>query len=220
MRIFRPAALILSISLALFSCNKVPETSFTYMPMDNPEAGEYIQFENTTPEAKAYAWDFGDGSASTQENPEHEFEEAGSYNVTLTATNDAGDQPLSKSITINDPTILAFYILDSTEFDPIPLEGAEIWLYDNESDWDNFEEPLLVAYSDENGEALFMNMEDVVYYIWAIKEESNGFWYSGGFTDVITLNETTSYSVPCIWEPDEVTKAAAGKRTAVKLIRR
>ena len=38
----------------------------------------------------AYAWDFGDGSNSTLQNPVHVYVAAGVYDVTLTVTDDAG----------------------------------------------------------------------------------------------------------------------------------
>ena len=39
----------------------------------------------------AYAWDFGDGGSSTAENPAHTYVAAGTYTVSLTVTDDAGD---------------------------------------------------------------------------------------------------------------------------------
>jgi PKD repeat protein len=38
-----------------------------------------------------YAWDFGDGETSTEQNPVHEFAAGGSYDVTLTVTDDDGE---------------------------------------------------------------------------------------------------------------------------------
>lgn len=221
MKSIRPVriALLLAIPLlALFSCEKLPETSFTFTPLDNPEAGESIQFENTTPEANSFAWDFGDGENSIQENPTHIFEEAGNYEVIFTATNDDGSQPKSETIAINDPTILAFYILDSTEL--ILINDAEVWLYDNQADWDNFEDPMLTGYSDVNGEVIFSNMEPIVYYIWVVKEETTGIWFSGGSTLAINQNETNAFSVPCSWIEDDETKAAVQYPEPLKYIRR
>ena len=37
-----------------------------------------------------YAWDFGDGSSGTGTNPTHSYSEAGTYNVTLTVSDNAG----------------------------------------------------------------------------------------------------------------------------------
>ncbi len=221
MKFIRPTGFVLLLAiplLTLFSCKKLPETSFTYSPMDNPEAGEYIAFENTTPEATAYAWDFGDGTASSQENPEHKFAEAGSFEVTLTATNDAGDQPKTESLTINAATILSLYILDDTEANI--LSQAQVLVYDNQADWDAFENELESTTTNALGEAVFMNMENIVYYIWAYKEEAGGLWVSGGYTPAISLNETNTFSVPCVWVPDEAAKSAVLHANPAKLLKR
>jgi len=39
----------------------------------------------------SYAWDFGDGNTSSTANPAHVYIAAGTYNVSLTVTDDAGD---------------------------------------------------------------------------------------------------------------------------------
>ena len=46
-------------------------------------------FTNTSVGATTYAWDFGDGNTSTSTSPVHEYSAAGTYTVTLTATNGA-----------------------------------------------------------------------------------------------------------------------------------
>lgn len=48
----------------------------------------------------AYAWDFGDGNTSTQQNPTHSYTTTGNFNVCLTATNACGtSQQYCSSIT-------------------------------------------------------------------------------------------------------------------------
>jgi len=47
---------------------------------------EYGQFPYT------YLWDFGDGSTSTEKNPSHSYNKAGTYNVTFTVTDDEGSE--------------------------------------------------------------------------------------------------------------------------------
>ena len=50
--------------------------------------GSTIQFTNTSAEVGACVWDFGDGTPkSTESNPQHKYESAGLYNVTLTIEN-------------------------------------------------------------------------------------------------------------------------------------
>lgn len=43
-----------------------------------------IQFNNTSSKTGAIHWDFGDGTTSTDPNPQHKFKQAGVYRVTLT----------------------------------------------------------------------------------------------------------------------------------------
>ncbi|MDD2260238.1 MAG: PKD domain-containing protein [Acholeplasmataceae bacterium] len=50
-----------------------------------------VAFNDTSmPVATSWSWDFGDGNTSTEKNPVHTYTVAGTYNVTLTATNAAG----------------------------------------------------------------------------------------------------------------------------------
>jgi len=53
----------------------------------------------------AWSWDFGDGStASTQQNPPHTYPAAGTYTVTLTATdNDGATNAVSAPVTVQAP---------------------------------------------------------------------------------------------------------------------
>jgi PKD repeat protein len=45
----------------------------------------------------SWSWDFGDGSTSTDQNPSHLYGKAGTYTVTLTATNQFGSNTVVKS---------------------------------------------------------------------------------------------------------------------------
>lgn len=193
-----PLICALAIPLAAcISCKKLPETDFTWGPEDNPEAGDIIWFANETPEASYYEWKFGDESESNLENPTHMYAEPGNYEVELTGYNDDGGQTKSRTITINDPTILAFLVVDSTQ--TLPLEEAEVWIFDNETDWNNFSNPILLGYTNSEGEVEFTNLESMVYYIYAVRNEAEGFWITGGYTPVLALNEINSFLLPCEW---------------------
>lgn len=51
------------------------------------ENNDVISFTNTSVNAETYAWDFGDGNTSTDENPNHSYALTGTYQVSLTVTN-------------------------------------------------------------------------------------------------------------------------------------
>ena len=49
-------------------------------------------------EIVSYEWDFGDGGTSSESNPTHEFEDAGTYTVTLTVTDDREGTATSEAV--------------------------------------------------------------------------------------------------------------------------
>ncbi len=53
----------------------------------------------------SWSWDFGDGNTSTQQNPSNQYNTAGTYTVTLTATNADGTDSETKTayIVVSDP---------------------------------------------------------------------------------------------------------------------
>ncbi len=49
-----------------------------------------------------YMWDFGDGQSSTAASPSHTYDQAGSYTVTLTLTNDAGSDSRTAVVNVTE----------------------------------------------------------------------------------------------------------------------
>lgn len=61
-----------------------------------------VQFTNASLGTNnVYQWDFGDGGASTEENPSHEYALNGTWTVTLNVSNDAGFSQIKKDIEVN-----------------------------------------------------------------------------------------------------------------------
>jgi PKD repeat protein len=63
-----------------------------------------VDFSDTSSgEPTAWSCDFGDGTSSTQQHPSHSYPAAGSYTVTLTASNAGGQDSESRSISVVAP---------------------------------------------------------------------------------------------------------------------
>jgi PKD repeat protein len=85
-------------------------TQNNYIQIDSlPLAGFDIQytlgnttaeFTNTSLHADSLYWDFGDGSNSTEENPDHDFGMDGSYTITLIAVGECGSDTLSQNLEV------------------------------------------------------------------------------------------------------------------------
>lgn len=84
-----------------------------------PETGQApltAQFTDlSTGNPKSWEWSFGDGIQSSEKNPVHIFQSAGSYNVTLRVTNAYGTDKYSPEIGINvtAPTLMDVYLTGS-----------------------------------------------------------------------------------------------------------
>ncbi|AZQ63794.1 PKD domain-containing protein [Flammeovirga pectinis] len=67
-----------------------PTATFTFEVAD-ASTPKVIQFTDTSSDMPTtWAWDFGDENTSTEQNPEHEYATAGTYTVTLIASNANG----------------------------------------------------------------------------------------------------------------------------------
>jgi formylglycine-generating enzyme required for sulfatase activity len=78
-----------------------PVASFSATP-SSPVTGQSVQFTDaSTGSPASWSWSFGDGATSTLQSPTHAFVAAGSYTVTLAATNAAGSSTASKVVTVS-----------------------------------------------------------------------------------------------------------------------
>lgn len=79
-----------------------PNAAFTNELISS--CGGTVQFSDLTGSASTWSWDFGDGSTSTDQNPLHDYANSGTYTVSLTVTNCAGNDvltlPAAVSVTI------------------------------------------------------------------------------------------------------------------------
>lgn len=89
--------------LSTFAANA--QAKFT-VPAQKFVAPAEITFTNTTPVAKKpiiYAWDFGDGSTSTEASPLHRYGHSGNYTVTLKATKGKKSTTFKQMVQVTAP---------------------------------------------------------------------------------------------------------------------
>ncbi|MBC7828164.1 MAG: PKD domain-containing protein [Chitinophagaceae bacterium] len=67
-----------------------PPVDFTSSTVLACRAPLTVSFTDISPDAVAWAWNFGDGGVSTLQNPTHTYNSAGQFNVGLTVTNRFG----------------------------------------------------------------------------------------------------------------------------------
>jgi PKD repeat protein len=83
-----------------------PVANFTAIP-DSGEVPLDVQFTDTsTGSPTSWAWDFGDGNTSAEQNPQYTYSVAGIYTVNLTVTNAMGSDSEQKTdyITVSEPS--------------------------------------------------------------------------------------------------------------------
>ncbi len=71
-----------------------------------------VDFTSTSVNATNYLWDFGDGTSSTEINPNHTFATAGSFEVCLTVSNSCSNDMFCETITVTLPENVVFDLLE------------------------------------------------------------------------------------------------------------
>jgi PKD repeat protein len=74
-----------------------PTVRFTATPSSGTAPLEVQFTDSSTGSPTSFAWDFGDGSTSTVQNPSHTYQEPGEYTVTLTVTTANGQSASGNS---------------------------------------------------------------------------------------------------------------------------
>ena len=107
-----------------------PVADFSGTPTSGDKPLDVTFTDESTGEVSSWAWDFGDGNSSTEQNPVHTYQDAGTYTVALTVTGPGGNDTESKVdyITVTTPAPVA-------DFSGTPTSGNK---------------PLLVNFTDES----------------------------------------------------------------------
>jgi PKD repeat protein len=126
-----------SQSVTVSAANQTPSASFTYAATNLS-----VSFSDGSTDDGTIAngsWDFGDGNASSEQNPTHAYGSAGTYTVSLTVTDDQGATgSQSQSVTVsaaNQPPAADFtYVATdlSVQFEDLSTDDGTIasWSWD------------------------------------------------------------------------------------------
>ena len=79
------------------SAPAAPVAAFTATPTSTSINTNVTFTDQSTNTPTSWSWNFGDGTTSTLQNPTHAYTTAGTYSVSLTATNAQGSNTLTKS---------------------------------------------------------------------------------------------------------------------------
>jgi PKD repeat protein len=94
--------------------NSAPTADFSYVCSDLSCSFTDLSFD-LDGTISAHSWDFGDTTTSTEASPSHSFLAAGTYQVSLTVSDDAGDSSttaqdvtVTASVPVNQPPVASF----------------------------------------------------------------------------------------------------------------
>jgi PKD repeat protein len=86
------------------SVNQEPEAAFDAVPTGFSVAFDASASQDPDGSIATYAWDFGDGSSGTGQSVTHRYEVAGTYEVTLTVTDNRGaTAAVTSPVTVVEP---------------------------------------------------------------------------------------------------------------------
>lgn len=119
--------LCLFAGLVFTACEKQVEdpevtADFTFTPA-TAIAPAALSFTSQCQGATSYSWDFDDGQTASEPNPMHEFAEAGTYQVTLTAKNTSKFAEVTKAVRIGEPLPVATFTVSADNVE-VPAEIA------------------------------------------------------------------------------------------------
>ena len=102
------------------------------MSSSAPTTAQAVQFSDASAGSPtSWAWNFGDGTTSSLENPSHTYALAGTFTVTLAATNATGTSTSSRTVVVSQGAsapVAAFAFSPAS-----PLSGQSVAFSDNSS---------------------------------------------------------------------------------------
>ncbi|MDA9333390.1 PKD domain-containing protein, partial [Saprospiraceae bacterium] len=190
-----------------------PTSDFTF----TVDAG-VVTFTNQSSNADTYNWDFGDGNTSTESDPIHTYTSEGTYNVTLTATNDCGIATSTQSViidlvpvavfgTVGLPTDCAEFVLEFIDQSTNnPTEWS--WTFEGGNPATSTEQNPTVTYSTPGTfdvsltvtDAVGMDTNNADDYVVVQGQATADFDYTVDALEVTFDNQSTGSGLTYLWD--------------------
>ena len=126
-----------STTIKVTEPSEPPEADFSYEPRLFCDSNIYSFYDQSTGIISNWNWNFGDGTTSIEQSPQHTYYNRGIYNVTLIVTGPGGADTTSKDIYVD------FLPYPTSDFTAIPDSGNA---------------PLMVSFTD------YSNNADTIIY--------------------------------------------------------
>ena len=145
-------------------------------------------------------------------DPTNIYDVSGSYDVTLTASNQKKSEVLTQAIVINDPTILDVY---TYEDDTVTVVAdVSVWIFDSEASYTNdSNNPQYDGFTDAEGALSFYNLESQPYIVDVYKETETGYWWGVYDIPALTLNTDNGWQLIMVFEESGSKKGLTKERT-------
>jgi PKD repeat protein len=103
--------------------------SFTPSPATRRDVVKFTDESTDDGTIVAWLWEFGDGTESSDRNPEHQYAEKGEFTIKLTVTDNGGlTGTVEKSIAVGNAAPIAAF-----SFSPLPVNAGQVVTFTNES---------------------------------------------------------------------------------------
>lgn len=175
----------------------------------DPASGIYtVNFTNLSTGGPAtWLWSFGDGTASTVENPSHTYAAPGAYNTCLTMTTNNCTSTYCQNVVIPDTTAYN-QIYGQVFAGSFPLASGMVMIFSLDTSI-NYQPYFNVFNIDSNGVYYFTLVPEGSYYILAIPFDSNGYLPTY-FGNVLTWQQATLITLGTPSNPYNINLLPAG----------
>ncbi len=159
----RTIYILAALVFAIAACEREPYADFI-ASSNRVEVFETVYFTNTSSDnTNHFEWDFGDGTWSDALNASHEYEQAGTYLVTLKAFQ--GQRIVDQATLSIEVLTTALDVIVEEYYDHYRVPDASVILYPTQADWEYQTNALVEGYTDADGVVRFENLNPLVYYV-------------------------------------------------------